>query len=94
MIWVVSGEYTTQPVRTGISEAPRCLPARLTSTPTNPASTRVTRRKNMPKSTKTKRAPMTSAPILKNGPACFISNVDSFRPPPLNITTSFAEELR
>src|SRR6201995_3544903 len=44
MICVVSGEYTTQPVRTGISEAPRCLPARLISTPTWPASMRVTRR--------------------------------------------------
>src|ERR1700692_2720758 len=43
MICVVSGEYSTQPVRTGISDAPRCLPARLISTPTCPASMRVTR---------------------------------------------------
>src|ERR1700736_1313102 len=46
MICVVSGEYTTHPVRTGISDAPRCLPARLISTPTCPASMRVTRTSN------------------------------------------------
>jgi hypothetical protein len=42
MICVVSGEYTTQPVRTGISEDPRCRPARLISTPACAASMRVT----------------------------------------------------
>src|SRR6266576_2870664 len=48
MICVLNGEYTTQPVRTGISDAPRCLPARLISTPTCPASMRVTRRRKTP----------------------------------------------
>src|SRR5579859_2383420 len=43
MIWVLNGEYKTQPVRTGISEAPRWLPAKLISTPTWPASMRVMR---------------------------------------------------
>src|ERR1700722_4776144 len=46
MICVVPGEYTTPPVLAGISDSPRCLPARLISTPTCPASMRVTRTSN------------------------------------------------
>ena len=84
MISVLSGEYTTHPVRTGISDAPRWFPAKLICTPTCPGSIRVTRSRNSPITSNTRITPIAITPNFKNGAALFISN--SASPPFLNIS--------